>query len=113
MFLFGGIVKGSLLAWLLATECPLGIAYVNYWVRTQTGGARIYTKLVDQVTDAVLYDSVNAGPTVVGATWTRISIPVMITNETLIGITAEPVSPVTNTTVYIDDVVVANDACAF
>ncbi|WP_188356105.1 glycoside hydrolase family 16 protein [Rhizobium rhizogenes] len=103
---------GTASRYILPTECPLGIAYVNYWVRTQTGSARIYTKLVDQMTDAVLYDSVNAGPTVVGTTWTRISIPVMITNETLIGITAEPVSPATNTTVYIDDVVVANDACA-
>lgn len=97
---------------ILPTECPLGIAYVNYWARTQAGSARIYTKLVDQVTGATLYDSINTAPTVVGTTWTRISIPVTITNKTLIGIAADPVSPATSTTVYIDDVVVANDACA-
>jgi beta-glucanase (GH16 family) len=94
------------------SECSLGIAYVNYYARTASGTALLYTKLVDQVTGVTLYDSLNTAPVTVGTTWTKISIPVAITNTTLVGISAEPASPATTVTTYIDDVVVANDACA-
>jgi len=85
----GGPAYGTAERDISPAECAQPLTRIAYYARAETGSALVYTKLVDQVTGATLWDA-DTGPIVVSSTaWTRIVVDVPMPNTTLIGIAAQ------------------------